>query len=190
MRLVKITWARSRFDFGTETGSSNGVLTVPAFVELLGRLGAQDDATVLAAARELNARVSQSGLTWDELLRANLDVADADAEHEDALGDETEAPAEQEGGLSAADKAEALRLIDRLLARKTLSSTLREDLADLKRGIADGSFDAMDSRYVARSPNASPEATAAGSTESQIILFVEPTSDHNTFSCIYQNSSL
>ena len=120
----------------------------PGIVELLGRLGAQDDATVLAAARELHAKVSQSGLTWDELLRANLDVADADAEHEDALGDETEAPAEQEGGLSAADKTEALRLIDRLLARKTLSSTLRDDLADLKRGIADGSFDAMDSRYV------------------------------------------
>jgi hypothetical protein len=122
----------------------------PGIVELLGRLGAEDDATVLAAARELNAKVSQSGLTWNELLRANLDVADADAdaEQEDALGDETEAPAEQAGGLSAADKAEALRLIDRLLARKTLSSTLREDLADLKRGIADGSFDAMDSRYV------------------------------------------
>ena len=102
---------------------TNGDLDRPGIVELLGRLGAQDDATVLAAARELNARVSQSGLTWDELLRANLDVADADAEHEDALGDETEAPAEQEGGLSAADKAEALRLIDRLLARKTLSST-------------------------------------------------------------------
>jgi hypothetical protein len=114
----------------------------PGIIELLGRLGAQDDATVLAAARELHAKVSQSGATWDELLRANLDVSDADAEHE------TQAPAEQEGGLSAADKAEALRLIDRLLARKTLSSTLREDLADLKRGIADGSFDAMDSRYV------------------------------------------
>jgi hypothetical protein len=117
-------------------------------VELLGRLGAQDDATVLATARELHAKVSQSGLTWNELLRANLDVADADAEHEDALGDETEAPAEQEGELSAADKAEVLRLLDRLLARKGLSSTLRGDLADLKRGIADGSFDAMDSRYV------------------------------------------
>ena len=121
----------------------------PGIVELLSRLGAQDDATVLAAARELNAKVSQSGLTWDELLRANLDVADADAEHEDAPGEEIDdAPAEREGGLSAADKAEALRLLDRLLARKGLSSTLRGDLADLKRGIADGSFDAMDSRYV------------------------------------------
>jgi hypothetical protein len=121
----------------------------PGIIELLGRLGAEDDATVLAAARELNAKVSQSGLTWDELLRADLDAAGGDAEDEEALHEETaDKSSEQEGGLSPADKAEALRLIDRLLARKTLSSTLREDLADLKRGIADGSFDAMDSRYV------------------------------------------
>jgi hypothetical protein len=121
----------------------------PGIIELLGRLGAEDDATVLAAARELNAKVSQSGLTWEELLRADLDAAGGDAEDEEALHEETaDKSSEQEGGLSPADKAEALRLIDRLLARKTLSSTLREDLADLKRGIADGSFDAMDSRYV------------------------------------------
>jgi hypothetical protein len=120
----------------------------PGIVELLGRLGAEDDATALAAARELNAKVSQSGLTWDQLLRADLDAAGAETEHEDAPRDETEEPAEEAGELSAADKAEALRLIDRLLARRGVSSTLREDLAELKRGIADGSFDAMDGRYV------------------------------------------
>lgn len=120
----------------------------PGIIELLGRLGAEDDAAVLATARELNAKVSQSGLTWDELLRADLDAAGAEPVHEDATRDEADAPVEQDGELSAAAKAEALRLIERLLARKGLSSTLREDLADLKRGVADGSFDAMDSRYV------------------------------------------
>ena len=120
----------------------------PGIIELLGRLGAEDDATALAAARELNAKVSQSGSTWDELLRADLDTAAAAAEDEDAGSEEAAEPVEQEGELSAADRVEALRLIDRLLARKGLSSTLREDLADFKRDIADGSFDAMDSRYV------------------------------------------
>ncbi len=123
----------------------------PGIIELLGRLGAESDESVLAAARQLHAKVSQSGLTWDELLRTDLAMAgaDVDAQRDDGPVDGTDdKPVEPEGELSAADKAEALRLIDRLLARKNLSNTLREDLADLKRSIADGSFDAMDSRYV------------------------------------------
>jgi hypothetical protein len=119
----------------------------PGIIELLGRLGAEDDAAALAAARELNAKVSQAGLTWDELLRADL-AGGGEALQEEARVDEADQPADRDGELSAADRAEAHRLIDRLLARKGLSSRLREDLADFKRGIADGSFDAMDSRYV------------------------------------------
>jgi hypothetical protein len=119
----------------------------PGIIELLGRLGVEDDAAALAAARELNAKVSQSGLTWDELLRADL-AGGGEAPDEDARVDEADQPVDQDGELSTADKQEALRLIERLLARKGLSSTLREDLADFKRCIADGSFDAMDSRYV------------------------------------------
>jgi hypothetical protein len=108
-------------------------------VALLGRLGDEDDATVLEAARTLHRTINGSGATWDDLLRRDLDDSDAG---EDAV-DRTE-----EGELSDAEKAEAGRLIDRLLARGTLSDTLREDLGDLKSGLADGSFEAMDLRYV------------------------------------------
>ena len=38
-------------------------------LELLGRLGAPDDADVLAAARALHGKVSEAGLTWDTLLQ-------------------------------------------------------------------------------------------------------------------------
>jgi hypothetical protein len=122
-------------------------------IELLGRLGAAEDATVLEAARELHRQVSQSGVSWDDLVRLELDTAAADqnAGPQDDARDELAAddtPIATKGDLSAADKAEAVRLIDRLLARKNLSSTLREDLSDFKRTIADGSFDATDSRYV------------------------------------------
>ncbi len=127
----------------------------PAIIELLGRLGAESEQTVVQAARELHAKVGESGLTWDDLLRPDSEIGGADAERQDAsLGPSLDAasdadqPVEAAGALSAADKAEAARLIDRLLARKNLSSTLREDLADFKRAIADGSFDATDSRYV------------------------------------------
>jgi hypothetical protein len=126
-----------------------------SIVELLGRLGEDNEQTVVQAARELHAKVAQSGLTWDDLLRSEADMSGADAEHQETAPDtsldttsDADQPAGTSGELSAADKAEAAKLIDRLLARKNISSTLREDLADLKRSIADGGFDATDSRYV------------------------------------------
>ncbi len=64
--------------------------------------------------------------------------ADAPADDEPAAVDAAPPP----------DQAEAVRLLDRLLARKDISSTLREDLVALKRSMAEGSFDAMDARYV------------------------------------------
>ena len=126
-----------------------------SIVELLGRLGAESEQTVVQAARELHAKVGESGLTWDDLLRSEAEIAGADAERQDGSLDapldaisDADQSAETAGEPSAADKAEAAKLIDRLLARKNLSSNLREDLTDLKRAIADGGFDATDSRYV------------------------------------------
>jgi hypothetical protein len=110
-------------------------------LDLLGRLGAEDDATVLAAARELHGKVRESGLTWDELLQLEADTSDADTgQHDDT--------APTDGELAAGDKADVLRLIERLLARPSISDTLREELTDFKRAIADGTFEEMDARYV------------------------------------------
>jgi len=122
-------------------------------VELLGRLGAENDATVLDAARELHRKMSESGMTWEELLRPDPPAASADVaaeRHDESPGD---TPADDKlpatgGKRAGADNAEAARLIDRLLARKDLSRTTRDDLADMKRSIADGSFDAMDRNYI------------------------------------------
>jgi hypothetical protein len=120
-------------------------------IELLGRLGGDDKDAVLEAARQLSRKVSESGLTWDELLRAEPDAAAEPKGAADEPPDETpadEQPVEPAGDLSAADRAEAARLVERLLARKNLSSTLREELAGFKQSIADGSLEAMDGRYL------------------------------------------
>ena len=108
-------------------------------LDLLGRLGAEDDATVLAAARELHGKVRESGLTWDELLQLDADTSDADTGQHDDTGDSE---------LSTGGKDEVARLIERLLARSSISDTLREELVDFKRAIADGTFEDMDARYV------------------------------------------
>ena len=123
----------------------------PRVVELLGRLGAVDDHSVLEAAREVHRTVAESGLTWDDMLRAEWDAVGAaqDAESEAPPPEEAgDKPVEAEGEVSDAGKAEATRLIGRLLARKDISNNLRQELTDLKRAIAEGSFDTMDSRYV------------------------------------------
>jgi hypothetical protein len=56
-------------------------------VELLGRLGAPEQDTVVAAARELDRKVSEAGLTWDDLLSAELGRADGHDQREEAASE-------------------------------------------------------------------------------------------------------
>lgn len=128
-------------------------------IDLLERLGAEEDEQVLAAAREVHAYVSESGFDWDELIEPDdgeLDD-DGDIEDEDGIEDEekdadadvdptvTEPP---EAPPPPAELEEDAKLIDRLLARKGLGAEARSELNGLKADIAAGEFTAMDSRYV------------------------------------------
>ena len=103
-----------------------------ALIDLLDRLGSDDDAAVLEAARALHRKAAESGLSWDDLIR--LDEADEPAADDVPLA-------------SPPDADETTRLIDRLL-RKDVSDDLREDLTEMKRQLADGSLDQEDRRYV------------------------------------------
>jgi hypothetical protein len=119
-------------------------------IELLGRLGADDDETVLHAARELDRKMSEAGARWEDLIGSPTPAdAGADERHAQAQPVRTapDGGAVAAGG-SAAERSETARLIERLLARKDLSSNLREELAEMKRSVADGPLDAMDSRYL------------------------------------------
>jgi len=108
-------------------------------VELLDQLGDQKDETVLAAAREASRMVAASGYGWDGLLVPDETEAE----------DEPAAEAVSEARISApADKADDMRVVERLLARKDLSDTLRSDLQDFKRSIAAGKLDKMDADYI------------------------------------------
>jgi hypothetical protein len=124
-----------------------------AIIELLGRLGSEEDAAVLEAARTLHRQISDSGMSWDDLLRQQTEVAGVELADDrrtpvDSISAEA-APAQAARSTSALpDRAEAARIIERLLARKGLSSNLREDLAEFKQMLADGSFDETDSRYL------------------------------------------
>jgi hypothetical protein len=103
-----------------------------ALIELLDRLGSSDDATVLEAARALSRKVTEAGLSWDDLIERDASAPADEAE-------ETAAP--------SPDADETTRLIDRLL-RKGVSENLREDLTDMKRQLAAGELDQEDRRYL------------------------------------------
>lgn len=116
------------------------------FIELLGQLGAEDDATVLAAARELHRTVQDSGLDWDRLLQADgAAVAEPEDEPDAAPVAEPAAPTE---ATPRTDKSDDMKIVDRLLARKDLSDELRNDLAEFKRNIREGTLDKMDADYI------------------------------------------
>ncbi len=106
-----------------------------ALITLLDRLGSDDDAAVLEAARALHRAAAAAGLSWDELITLERQA-------EDDGDDEAEVVA-----APSPDGAETLRLIDRLL-RKGVSNDLRQDLLEMKRQLGDGSLDNDDRRYV------------------------------------------
>ncbi len=115
-------------------------------VGLLERLGAADDQEVLSAARGLHARLAEAGVQWDDLV-GPMQSADVEADdlHDDAdIEEKAAAPPQPAPG----DKSDDARIIDQILARKGLSKEMRQSLAELKRGLSDGSTDAADRRYI------------------------------------------
>lgn len=107
-----------------------------ALIELLDRLGSDDDAKVLEAARAVHAMVAAAGVPWDDIIALDRDD-DVASDATDDIGPIAASP----------DAADTLRLIDRLL-RKGVSETLREDLLEMKRQLGEGSLDDDDRRYV------------------------------------------
>ncbi len=119
------------------------------FLRLLKKLGSEDDKEVLAAARDLHAKVTVAGVTWESLLTPDdPDTADAVA----PLSGEDEgiilaAPEADRGALSDADKAEAAQLIDSI-GKMQISDSTREELADYKTDLAAGTLEQMDLKYL------------------------------------------
>jgi len=119
-----------------------------SFIGLLGKLGDPDDATALAAAREVDRRMRDASVTWDAIL---VSARDEEAEAEAEMGAdvatrsllEVDAPRPLAEGLE-----EDLARIDRLLSAYELSGETRGELEDYRAEIQDGTFTDMDRRYL------------------------------------------
>lgn len=126
-----------------------------ALLELLSKLGSEDDEEVLTAARQLHADVEAAEVSWDELIvpePSEEDFAEEDEEDdEEEAFDETEDDEDDEDLTPDQRKtrnSEALALIDKLLAAPGRSESLKEELEGYKEDIAEGEFTAADLRYV------------------------------------------
>ncbi len=137
-------------------------------VGLLKKLGSEPDEDVLEAARQVHARITAAGMTWDDLLvpdegaedtedtddtndsddaddTDDIDDADSadDTGYEDLEDESAETTAE-----TAGKNAESLTLIGKLLAKSGISQDLREELEGYKADIAEGDFVEADRRYL------------------------------------------
>ncbi len=122
-------------------------------IGLLESLGSERDEDVLEAAREIHARVTAAGVTWDALL-APVGTA-VDATFEEGTADEEAAEPAETAGKDAApaaargsDNKASLAVITRLLAKSDISKDMREELQGYKEDIAEGEFEEMDRKYL------------------------------------------
>lgn len=111
---------------------------------LLERLGGDDDAEVLAAARTLHEAVVGAGFEWDELLVGEGSGTAPGSDAVATAGDGGEAPSTAGGDRDA----EALALIDKLMARPGITEEFRSELEGYKADIAEGEFADADQEYL------------------------------------------
>ncbi len=132
-------------------------------IGLLESLGSERDEDVVEAAREIHARVTAAGVTWDALLAPvgtavdeafEEETADDEAFEEGTADEEAAEPAKGNGEDAAPaaargrDNKESLALIARLLAKPDISKAMREELQGYKVDIAEGEFEDMDRKYL------------------------------------------
>ena len=123
------------------------------FIALLEKLNSEDEADVLAAARDINAKMAVAGVTWDDLLMSQGD-ASIESDHSD--DDEDEGEAEQSNDddddsdlnpLSAEERAEASSLIAAIRGLE-ISDATKSELEEYEDDLEQGEFEQMDLRYL------------------------------------------
>ena len=123
------------------------------FIELLDKLRSEDEAEVVAAARDINRRMDEADLSWRDVLapeQSDEDALEDDDEaddFEDDYDDDEDEDAE-EIAFEGDDAKQAAALIEQILARYELSESTEEDLRDYLTDIAEGEFTEADNRYV------------------------------------------
>ena len=118
------------------------------FLVLLEKLKSEEDAVVLATINDINAKMSDAGVSWDDLLISQDDIQVEDGE--DVIEHEVET--ENDSGdtfepLNDEEKREAESLIGAIRGMKVSTATKKE-LDEYVEDIKEGEFELMDLRYL------------------------------------------
>ena len=141
----------------SETEKMSDTLERDNVIDLLNRLGSEQDEDVLAAARALHSQITRAGMDWQDLLVGDEGAApsapdiddDTDDEDEydtDDTDDEDDTP--EPAVNFTHDESKTLALINKLLAREGNSEAFREELEEYKSDLANGDFESSDHRYI------------------------------------------
>jgi hypothetical protein len=120
----------------------------PSFIQLLDRLGSEKDEDALAAAREIDRRMKNGKVAWDDLL---VPVGGAKGEAGKDDGDYARDAYERDAEPETVNEEQAerdLALINELLASDKISEGTRDELKDFVEDIAQKRLRPADSRYV------------------------------------------
>ncbi|MBT3989498.1 MAG: hypothetical protein HON14_15605 [Rhodospirillaceae bacterium] len=125
------------------------------FIVLLEQLKSDEDADILAAVRDINAKMTVAGVTWDDLLMSQDDAAndyqvDDEPDDEDSPDDEEDGDEEDDdelNPLSDEEKQEATGLIS-AIGEMEISEATKQELEEYKDDLEQGEFEQMDLRYL------------------------------------------
>ena len=115
-------------------------------IDLLDRLGSEQDEDALAAARALHSQITRAGMGWQDLLVGDEGAAQSAPDVDDDTDDEDDTP--EPAVNFSYDESKISALIDKLLAREGNSEMLREELEEYKSDLANGDLEPSDHRYI------------------------------------------
>ena len=118
------------------------------FLVLLEKLRSEEDGVILTTVNDINAKMSDAGVSWDDLLISQDDIQVEDSV--DVIDHEGETENDSDGTLeplNEEEKREAESLIGAIRGMKVSTATKKE-LDEYVKDIKEGEFELMDLRYL------------------------------------------
>ena len=121
------------------------------FLALLEKLKSEEDNEILGVVRDINAKMTVAGVSWDDLLisqnETQEDSVDDNEDEDDQKGDRANVSGDNFEPLNDEERQEAESLINAIKGMKVSEST-KQELDEYKDDLSEGEFEQMDLRYL------------------------------------------